>query len=352
MVLVAIALWLVKEDEPPASPMAYVVCGDRSLRESRVYRVDLLAGELKGVSDTIDWLGRPRHLAYDPVHSRLYIASMHNRWLRGMWPVTSLRVRGDEFDVLNRFPTNRENDLLRKARAGERPPDMLINEAYQVVVPPAGNELYVSHAGLADREMSAAVWNPETGDIVRLLATPIRSHYSWSPDGNRVAAIWPSGERERIENGKMIVEKLPGGVGIVNTRTGEKEGTTYLEDNKGLHPPWGRIDEPFIYLDPWGSEAGALQVYDRDTGKIISQLDIYQLTDMTLGESTEFAVLDKGRLIAVSMEKHMEHAELHSDAIREVDIQGYIVLIDVIDRREITRTRVGAHCTNPVVAYE
>ena len=122
-VVVAISFWLSREGESPASPIAYVVCGDDSFSESRVYRADLLAGELKGVSDPIDWLGQPWHLDYDPVHSRLYIASMHKKWSRGMWPVTSLRVRGGEFEVLDRFSTNRENNLLEKARAGERLPN-------------------------------------------------------------------------------------------------------------------------------------------------------------------------------------------------------------------------------------
>ena len=353
--LIAVAagiwFWLPKAGKAPASPMAYVVCGDRSLRESRAYRVDLFAGELKGVSDPIDWLGRPWHLDYDPVHSRLYIASMHKRWSRGMWPVTSLRVRGGEFEVLSRFSTNRENNLLEKARAGERPPDMRIREAYQVVVSPTGNELYVSYSGLSETGALTEAWSANNGEVVRSLATPIRSHYSWSPDGSRVASIWPSSERERIENGSMIVEKLPAGVGIVNTRTGEKEGITYLEGNKGLHPPWGRIDEPFIYLSSREVGLGKLRAYDRDTGEIISQLDLRQLTGMTLAGSPEFAALDEGRLIAVSTEQRMEPAESSSDP-GQLNTQGYVVLIDLIGRREITRTRVGARCTNTVVAYE
>ena len=207
--------------------------------------MDLLAGELKGVSEPIDWLGQPWHLAYDPVHSRLYIASMHKMW-SSMWPVTALWARGGEFEVVNRFPTNRENDLLEKARAGEMPPNVPIHEAYGVVVSPNGKTLFVSHAGLAEKEASTAVWNYQTGELKRLLSTPLQSHYSWSPDGNRMASIWPSHEREKQENGSTMTEILPGGV---------------VE-------------------------------------------------------------------------------------------QGYVLLIDVMDRREITRTPVGARCTNVVVAYE
>ena len=346
-VLVATVIWLSKEDEALTSPIAYVVCGDRSFEESRVYRVDLLAGELKEVSDPIDWLGRPSHLAYDPVHSRLYIASMNNRWLRGMWPVTVLSVGGGEFEVLNRFPTNRENELLDKARAGKRPPDMLIQSAYRIFVSPDGNELYVGHGGLHETKMLTEVWNASTGEVLRQLPTSIPRIHEWSPDGHYVAAIWPSREREVNKDGETTIEKRKGGIRVRSTQTGEKFAPEYLEDNKGLHPPWGRIDEPFIYLSSREWELGKLYAYDRDTGKIISQLEIHQLTGMSLGENAELALLDKGRLIAVSTAKRMEHTESRSGVSGEADIQGYVVLIDVIDRREITRTRVGAGLQEP-----
>ncbi len=49
--LAATALWLWSEREPPAAPVAYVLCGDDLLDEIRAYRVDLLAGELTDVSE-------------------------------------------------------------------------------------------------------------------------------------------------------------------------------------------------------------------------------------------------------------------------------------------------------------
>ena len=79
-----------------------------------------------------------------------------------------------------------------------------------------------------------------------------------------------------------------------------------------------------------------VRVYDRDTGEILSKFNIHDLTGLELWSDP--ASLKMGRLIAASM--------------TTFDKQGYIVLIDVIDQRVITRTKVGLECTNSVIAYE
>ena len=56
---------LMAEEASQQRPMAYVVCGDGNFQDNRVYRVDLLAGEVKGVSDPLDWMGKPQHLSFD-----------------------------------------------------------------------------------------------------------------------------------------------------------------------------------------------------------------------------------------------------------------------------------------------
>jgi len=351
-VLVAIASWLWNEGEPPASPVAYVLCGNDSLIESRAYRVDLLAGELAGVSGPIEWLGQPFHLAYDRVRSRLYIASMHNRWLRGMWPVTALRARGGEFEVVNRFSTNREENLLARARAGEKPPNKLISEAYRVIVSPDGSDLYVSYSGLSDTGAIMQVWDAETGKILRGLPSVISRAATWSPDGNHVGAIWPSHDREVNKDGDLVNKSSRGGVRVISTRTGEKSPLQHLEDNKGLHPPWGRIDEPLIYLFYWNALLGALRVYDRDTGEVLSELEIHGLTGLDMAGKPEVAVLEGGRLIAVSAVERTMPNESPSPNSGVRQERGYVVLIDVMERREVSRTQVGARCSNAVVAYE
>ena len=190
----AAALWLWSEGGASTFPVAYVVCSGDYRSESRAYRVDLLAGELTDVSEPLEWVGAPHHLDYDPVRSRLYFASMNKKWSPPMWPVTSLRAGGGEFEVAGRFPTSRENNLLEKARAGEAPPSwrMGMPEAYSVIVSPDGRELYVSYGGLSDTGMLAEVWDADTGEILRGLPSVISSEDPWSPDGNHVAVIWPS----------------------------------------------------------------------------------------------------------------------------------------------------------------
>ncbi len=347
-----VTLWIFKDEEVLASrrPVAYVVCGDDRFQDNRVYRVDLLAGELKGVSDPIARLGNPDHLAFDPVHSRLYIASMSGRSGPNYWPVTVVRVGNGEFEVMNRFTTRSADNSPGGANAGKGRNGPY--EAYEIVVSPNGNELYVRHGGLVDSDFLTAVWDSETGQILRLLRMPIQSHYSWSPDGNYVATIWPSARRERREGENIFIEKLPGGVGIVNTHTGETEKINYLQENKGMHPPWSRIDEPLIDFSPL--EWGTVGVYDRDTGEIMSEFDIQESTGLVLQSSPigdRSAVLDGGRLFAVSLRQD-QSLRLWDSNEADSDYPSYIVLIDVIDQREITRTLVGQRCSNAVVAYE
>ena len=351
----AAALWLWSEGGASTFPVAYVVCSGDYRSESRAYRVDLLAGELTDVSEPLEWVGAPHHLDYDPVRSRLYFASMNKKWSPPMWPVTSLRAGGGEFEVAGRFPTSRENNLLEKARAGEAPPSwrMGMPEAYSVIVSPDGRELYVSYGGLSDTGMLAEVWDADTGEILRGLPSVISSEDPWSPDGNHVAVIWPSYDGEASKRGNIADAAFRGGVEVISTQTGEKSPARHLENNKGMHPPWGRIEGPLIYLFPWNMDSGELRVYDRDTGEVLSELEIRQLTGLRLGGGRpEVAALEGGRLIAVSVVDRVMPDEAPLSNNGGETEQGYVVLIDVMERREVTRTRVGERCTNAVVAYE
>jgi len=93
-------------------------------------------------------------------------------------------------------------------------------------------------------------------------------------------------------------------------------------------------------------------VYDRDTGEVLSKLGIRQLTGLALAGNPAIAVLEGGRLIAVAAVKRTEAEESYPPRSLGFRREGYVVLIDVMDRREVSRTRVGARCTNAVVAYE
>ncbi len=129
--------------------------------------------------------------------------------------------------------------------------DLLAGQLTDVSEPvsPDGRELYVSYGGLyKDSGAIMQVWDADTGEVLRGMPTVIESHYEWSADGAHVAEIWPGGDRESVLDGKVIVKKRKGGVSVRSALTGEKLSLRRLEDNKGMHPPWGRIEEPLIYL--------------------------------------------------------------------------------------------------------
>jgi len=228
-----------------------------------------------------------------------------------------------------------------------------MREAYRVVVSPDGRELYVSYGGLyKDTGAIMQVWDADTGEVLRGMPSVISRAATWSPDGSHVAAIWPSHGREVNNDGEVVAEASKGGVQVISTRTGEKSPLRHLENNKGMHPPWGRIEEPLIYLFYWNALLGALRAYDRDTGEVLSELEIHGLTGLDMAGKPEVAVLEGGKLIAVSVVERLPPIVYHwPNSVVEQE-QGYVVLIDVMQRREVSRTRVGERCTNAVVAYE
>lgn len=335
-VVIFIAVRFGGEGQAPSErPIAYVVCGNLDSYDNRVYRVDLLLGELRGVSEPIDGLGSPENLAYDPVHSRLYVASLHKKWGRDMWPFTSLHVRNGEFEVLRHFSVLREGDLPKRA-LDLAPAGIRLPEGYQIMVSPDGNELYVAHGGMQSG-IYAEVWDPNTGDMLRELEMAIRPSDVWSPDGHRVAAIWPPRPAKAEDVGRKATASKAG-VGVGDVRTGKRLSVTYREDGRGLHPPWGRIEGPLIQLHG----GGRVLAYDRDTGDILSDFDVDRLTGLnTLGGVLwiQPPLLDDHRTTVLRMyDFGAEHT--------------YLVAIDVLGQKEVSRTRLGARCTNPVVAYE
>jgi len=218
----------------------------------------------------------------------------------------------------------------------------------------AGDILARGRRGVRGKDTGAImqVWDADTGEVLRGMPTVIESHYEWSADGAHVAEIWPGGDRESVLDGKVIVKKRKGGVSVRSALTGEKLSLRRLEDNKGMHPPWGRIEEPLIYLFPRNKDLGEARVFDRDTGRMISRFKVRELTGLHMAGSPEIAVLKGGKLIAASVVEQLPPIVYHwPNSVVEQE-QGYVVLIDVMERREITRTRVGARCTNAVVAYE
>lgn len=327
-------LWLANTENARTSknPVVYVVCRDDDFQNQRVYRVDIVNGGVLAVSKPIDWMGNPTQLAIDVKRSRLYIGSYRGK-ARDYYPMTIVDIRDSEFEVVNRFSTNLEDTLPRDSTQRNLKPF----EVYQIAIPPDGNELYVMHGGMSEG-MLQAVWDADTGEVLRELETYVRPTDVWSPDGRYVAGIWPNHERTLQQNGDTITEKVSAGVDVRDVHTGKRVSLTWLNDGKRLHPPWNRIEGPLIRVH--GS--GRALAHDRDTGEVVSEFNVAQLTGLgTWGGVTwlEPPVLDDHQTIALSM---------FGVGFESTNV----VAIDVLRQTELTRTEVGARCTNPVVSYE
>ena len=333
--LVGVVLfWIAKseDDRTLKMPVAYIVCGDAYFRDYRVYRIDLINGGVLAASESIDWMGNPKHLAMDAKRSRLYIGSFRGK-ARDYYPITVVNIQDSEFEVVNRFSTNPKDVLPRDSTQHNSKP----YEVYQIAVPPNGNELYVMHGGLSEG-MLRAVWDADTGEVLRELETYVRPSDVWSPDGHYVAGIWPNHVRTVQQNGTTTTEKITAGVDVRDVRTGKRVSLTWLEDGKELHPPWNRIDGSLIRLHG----TGRILAHDRDTGDVIADFNIDNLTGLNTFGGVRWdmpPVFDDNQTIVLSM-------------IGFEKERTYVVAIDVLRQSEVSRTGIGANCTNPVLAYE
>ena len=322
------------------NPAAYVVCKDGGIGRHRIYRVDISTGKLTDVSEPIDSVGSPGHLAYDPIHDRLYISSGRDISVRGFvpdfWPVTVVSVAAKEFRIAARFAPDPALWPRRPSNRTMRRPDSdHVHEVYRIVVSPSGKELFVSHSGLYGTAALTDVWDAMTGKSVRRLAGPIESRYAWSPQGDRYAEIWPSGSRTAVKDGKTTIREWPGGISVRSALTGQRIQRASLEGNKGLHPPWGREEGPFLYFP--SRDLGTVRAYNRDTGEVTSEWNVNALTG-----------LQPLHRLAVSGSDLFIAATLLDDASGA----NYVLWLHAVEGREISRTTVGSDCTNPVVAYE
>ena len=311
-------------------PVGYIVCGNEHFRDQRVYQVDFVNGGVTGMSEPIDWMGNPQHLAIDAGRARLYIGSFRGK-ARDYYPMTVVSMRDGEFEVANRFTTHPEDTLPRDSRRRNRKP----YEVYQIVLSPDGNELHVAHGGLSEG-MLRAVWDANTGEVLRELEHYVRPADVWSPDGRYVAEIWPGSDAQMAKEGETAKGENTAGVDVRDVQTGKRVSLTWLEDGKGLHPPWGRIGGPLIRVHG----TGRVLAHDRDSGKVVSEFNVDELTGLyTLG--------------GVLWQEPLVLADKHTAVLPMFDSERtFVVAVHVLRPQEVSRTAVGANCTNPVAAYE
>ena len=265
LTVIAFVLILLRDAPISRIPVGYIVCGNDDIDGHQIYCVDLLKEVVTGVSDPISWMGNPTQLSIDAKRLRLYVSSFRGK-AYDYYPMTVVSVEGGAFEIVNRFTTNSED-------IGPRDSTRLNNkpfEVYMTAVSPDGDELYVMHGGMPEGKLRA-VWNADTGEVLRNLQGYIRPKDVWSPDRRYVAGIWPSRERTVKNKEISMVEKVHAGVDVRDVQTGKRVSLTYLEDGRGLQPPWGKLKGPLIRVD---AKTGDVRTYNRDPGDIVSEFNI------------------------------------------------------------------------------
>ncbi len=250
--LLAIGAW-VYWSHPPTW-YGYVVGDDR-----KVYMVNLDTGILQWVSRELDQIHSPTQIDINHSDSILYIASGSYLPRNDYVPVVAIKLN-DKADVV--FESNLYSDT-----------STVFPSAWILRYNSSGNSLYVSHLGGSH---AMTTLNPLSGEVIGGIKAYIRKDEIFSPDGRRLASILP--ERSQVRDGK--VEILPGAVIIVELDSNDILSLTYLEENKGLYPPWGQTHENYVYVHNRG-EGIWLEVYDRASGKQLAAHDLQEIFGST-----------------------------------------------------------------------
>ena len=133
-----------------------------------------------------------------------------------------------------------------------------------------------------------------------------------------IASVYPG----RYSENDSDIEDSPGGVAIWDLDTGEMLSLTYLENNRGLNPPWENLPDPLVYVRNMPREGMVrLEVYDRIGGE---QLAWHSFQDI-------FGVMP---------------SQLHATPIPGIDevamsIDGSVVVFDPVTAEIKTKSYIG-----------
>ena len=302
----------------PARPqLVYVACSDK-----RVYAVDLASGEVVARSNPIEGMGMPKSVVFVAETSRLYIGSQWDYAHNDYYPLVAVDV-GDGFDVVGRYTLDPEQDAIDPSTR------MDVYPVYRVVASETSNQLYLMYAGYGGG--GNAIFDMTSERIVGRTSRPVRPSTVVSSDGSQAADVWPS--ISRTINGETTV--FPSGVAVWDITTGEIISQVELEDNRGLQPPWETLSSPLLYR---ASGTNLHNLYDRDSGQIISTIDLRELTGMYSSESEDEPVLIEG---TTRMVAPMDMV-LPSDAPRGPSpVRGFLVVLDYVSGEIVKTIEVG-----------
>ncbi|HEU4619720.1 MAG TPA: hypothetical protein VFV10_16905 [Gammaproteobacteria bacterium] len=298
--------------------VAYVACADR-----KVYALDLETGAVLAVSDPIEGIGRPTSIALDRETSRLYVGSERDRGQNDFYPLVALDT-DKPFEIVGRYTLDPNRGSIDESVLNPNSYAL-----YQVVFSAATRRLYFGYT--APGHGLSTVFDIGSGQIVGESEVGISEKSTFSPDGSKIAEIFPSGSRTR--NGETTT--WAGGVVVKDIATGEAVSRTALANNRGLQPPWKKLSSPFVYLS---RPDDTLQVYERDSGRLLASIDADQATGL-LPTGGEPVFVDELNEVVLPM----------MGAGSESDMKGFLVLISPTSGDILKTIEVGPRPTNVVV---
>ena len=257
-IFVAFSYFLWKNSSP--TWYGYAVGEDR-----RIYMVNLNTGELEWVSREIEQVREPIEIEINREESILYIANGpivvgQRNQTPLKTPLFAVRLN-DAADIVFEVPLNSQaaaGDVIMNMSAG----------SFGVRLGPLGKFLYVVFFG--DPEVPTAILDPLNGEIFGSLRGFVQKTREFSPDGKFAANIFPGGERVR-DSGMVEYRGL---VTVLNLEAGENPPPVYLDNNRGLRPPWGSPDDHFTYLRQQPRQnINRIEVYDRESGELLAMND-------------------------------------------------------------------------------
>lgn len=297
--------------------IAYVASADQ-----RIYVVDIAAGKLVSRSDPIDGVGRPTSLEIDQTGSILYIGSERGPNQNDYYPLVAVSAK-DDFAVVRQYTIHPDRQVIDKAVLN---PD--VHAVYRVTKSKDGDRLFLLYS--APGSGLTTEFDLESAAIVREIDVPITANSIFSSDGTLVADIYPSGSR--TDDG--VTTQWPGAVLVREFATGAVISDVKLSDDKGLQSPWADLASPFVYL---ARRKNSLNVYDRDSGKVLSSLDLSVVTGL-LPTGADPKLLDGGPYIVLTMMNSTEG----------VEPRGYVVVVDYMTGEVVFTVEVGPQPTNIV----
>lgn len=294
---------------------AYVASEDR-----RIYVVDLLRNEVIFKSDEIEGIGKPTAIDVDQKRKRLYISSRRGQGQMTYSPIVVVDVRTSPIKAVDWFELNTDKEVSAPDSKGE------VSAVYTLIVSPDRNNLYVGYSH-PDYVGGTTVVDSETGKIKGSLHILIDKRFVFSPDGKQAAAIYPSGsEVIRLPDGTEKTRKWSGGLTVFDI---EKNKEVLKKEGVKLHPPWGKIEWPLMYIE----SGKVLKKIDRDTEKVLGSIDLEKSSGglKTLAQYPQ--TFDRGRKVVLIM--------------TDEEKVGYIVVVDVKNMRLLSKVKIGKVGVDP-----